>query len=42
MVKLTNVFIWEKGMENKGKLWLNDDASIGAAAVGRKAHLGTK
>ena len=29
----------EKGMENKGKL---HDASIGTAAVGKKAHLGMK
>ena len=26
----------EKGKENKGKLWYNHDASIGAAAVGKK------
>jgi len=32
----------EKEMENKGKLWYNHDTSIGAAAVGEKAHLGTK
>jgi len=30
----------EKGMENKEEK--NHDASIGAAAVGEKAHLGTK
>jgi len=32
----------EKGMESKGKLWLNHDASTGAAVVGKKARLGTK
>jgi len=30
----------EKGMENKGEQC--NDASIGAAAVGKKARLGTK
>jgi len=29
----------EKGMENKGKLWKNHDAIIGAAVVGKKALL---
>jgi len=28
--------------ENKRKLWLNHDVSIGAAAVGKKAHLWMK
>jgi len=33
----------EKGMENKGTyLWWNHDASIGAAVVGKKAHLRMK
>jgi len=32
----------EKEMKNKGKLYQNHDASIGAAAVGEKACLGTK
>ena len=29
-------------MENKVKLWWNHDASIGAAAVGKKEHPRTK
>ena len=29
-------------MENKGKLWKNHDASIGAVAVGENAHLAMK
>ena len=28
--------------ENKGKDWQNHDASVAAAAVGKKAHLQTK
>jgi len=28
--------------ENKGKLWWNHDASVGAATPGEKAHLQTK
>jgi len=32
----------EKGMEKKGKLWWNDDASFGAAVVDEKACLQAK
>ena len=32
----------QNGIENKGTLWQNHDASIGAAAVGEKACLRTK
>jgi len=32
----------EKAKENKGKRWLNHGTSVGAAAVGEKAHFGMK
>ena len=35
------LWVWN-AKENKGELWQNHDASIGTAAVGKKARLWTK
>jgi len=44
VLQIVTYVVREKGMEYKGKLWLNHDVSTGAAAaaVGKKAHFRMK